>query len=169
MSTMPPKRSAPKKTYEPRRTDGARTDDAGESTREPVGDSHLASEMGDLIAAAIAKAVPAALAQMFPAAHLWDGNQIGLGYPTLAKMRYPPSRPKTMNWYRSRSSSTSAILWGAQSAFQPQGTDCEAQPTKIPSEWLLQLVFQHGVLYLYMTVWLLITTRPGGLCNCAGW
>ena len=74
---MPPKRRAPKKTYEPRPSkrragggdrDGERTEDTGESNREPVGGSHSASEMEDLIAAAVAKAVPAALAQMFPTA-----------------------------------------------------------------------------------------------------
>ena len=79
-------------------TDGSEQTTPASRPESQWGVPILASEMGDLIAAAIAKAVPAALAQMFPAAHLWDGNQIGLGYPTLAKMRYPPSRPKTMNW-----------------------------------------------------------------------
>ena len=72
---MPPKKRAPKKTYEPRPSkrragggdrDQDVLDDAGDSSGEPLGNSQLANEMGDLIAAAVAQAVPAALAKMFP-------------------------------------------------------------------------------------------------------
>ena len=74
-SIMPPKKRAPKKTYEPRPSkrragggdrDQDVLDDAGDSSGEPLGNSQLANEMGDLIAAAVAQAVPAALAKIFP-------------------------------------------------------------------------------------------------------